>query len=176
MYERFAQGLRSIYPSRGMRQLFDDVTMGQWRHNHTLFYTTNKMYGGVAIMARNFLILVTTLGQHAKCQCRGVFAFEWWTRQRIHNSLIVVDRYLRFMEDNTIPDSWNLIWNRFIPHSSQESRYSGLLSSYIGNVMGCWWTPCEATACNKTSRNIPVSVKMVCYLTISGLESKHLCG
>ena len=25
--------LRSIYPSLGMRQLFGDVTMGQWRHN-----------------------------------------------------------------------------------------------------------------------------------------------
>ena len=25
--------LRSIYPSLGMRQLFGDITMGQWRHN-----------------------------------------------------------------------------------------------------------------------------------------------
>ena len=25
--------LRSIYPSLGMRQVFGDVTMGQWRHN-----------------------------------------------------------------------------------------------------------------------------------------------
>ena len=29
----------------------------------------------------------------------------WWTRQRIHNTLIVVDRYLRLMGDKTIPDS-----------------------------------------------------------------------
>ena len=29
----------------------------------------------------------------------------WWMRQRIHNTLIVVDRYLRLMEDKTIPDS-----------------------------------------------------------------------
>ena len=28
-----------------------------------------------------------------------------WTRQRIHNTLIVVDRYLRLMGDKTIPDS-----------------------------------------------------------------------
>ena len=27
------RGLRSIYLSLGMRQLFGDVTMGQWRHN-----------------------------------------------------------------------------------------------------------------------------------------------
>ena len=29
----------------------------------------------------------------------------WWTRQRIHNTLIVVDRYLWLMGDKTIPDS-----------------------------------------------------------------------
>ena len=29
----------------------------------------------------------------------------WWTKPRIHNSLIVVDRYLRLMGDKTIPDS-----------------------------------------------------------------------
>ena len=29
----------------------------------------------------------------------------WWTRQRIHNTLIVLDRYLRLMGDKTIPDS-----------------------------------------------------------------------
>ena len=43
---------------------------------------------------------------------------NWWTRQRIHNTLIVVDRYLRIMGDQTIP-----VWNRFIPHSSQVSIY-----------------------------------------------------
>ena len=32
-YETSAGCLRSIYPSLGMRQLFGDVTMGQWRHN-----------------------------------------------------------------------------------------------------------------------------------------------
>ena len=33
VYETSAGCLRSIYPSLGMRQLFGDVTMGQWRHN-----------------------------------------------------------------------------------------------------------------------------------------------
>ena len=33
------------------------------------------------------------------------YAFYQWTRQRIHNTLIVVDRYLRLMGDKTIPDS-----------------------------------------------------------------------
>ena len=32
-YETSARCLRSIYPSLDMRQLFDDVTMGQWRNN-----------------------------------------------------------------------------------------------------------------------------------------------
>ena len=33
VYETSAGCLRSIYSSLGMRQLFDDVTIGQWRHN-----------------------------------------------------------------------------------------------------------------------------------------------
>ena len=33
VYETSAGCLRSIYPRLGMRQLFGDVTMGQWRHN-----------------------------------------------------------------------------------------------------------------------------------------------
>ena len=31
-HARQAPGLRLTYPSLGMRQLFGDVTMGQWRH------------------------------------------------------------------------------------------------------------------------------------------------
>ena len=33
------------------------------------------------------------------------YAFYGWTRQRIHNTLIVVDRYLWLMGDKMIPDS-----------------------------------------------------------------------
>ena len=33
------------------------------------------------------------------------YAIYQWTRQRIHNTLIVVGRYLRLMEDKTIPNS-----------------------------------------------------------------------
>ena len=32
------------------------------------------------------------------------YAFYQWTRQRIHNTLIVVDEYLRLMGNKTIPD------------------------------------------------------------------------
>ena len=37
----------------------------------------------------------------------------WWTRQRIQNTLIVVNRYLRLMADKTIADSeeWASIYH-----------------------------------------------------------------
>ena len=33
-----------------------------------------------------------------------IICVYWWTRQRIHNTSIAVDRYLRLMGDKTIPD------------------------------------------------------------------------
>ena len=33
VYEISAGGVRSIYPTLGIRLLFGDVTMNQWRHN-----------------------------------------------------------------------------------------------------------------------------------------------
>ena len=44
-------------------------------------------------------------------------------RQRIHNTLIVVDRYLRLMGDRTIPDSAEPRLESFYPDSSQVSIY-----------------------------------------------------
>ena len=41
----------------------------------------------------------------------------WWTRQRIHNILIVVDRYLRLTGDKTIPDSAEPRLESFYPLS-----------------------------------------------------------
>ena len=50
--------------------------------------------------------------QPTKCRCSCVLTVKytficayWWTRQRIHNTLLVVDRYLWLMGDKTIPDS-----------------------------------------------------------------------
>ena len=71
---------------------------------------------GVTIMThvskRHFLIWMTTMRQPTKrwrsCVLTLKYTFicvYWWTRQRIHNTLIVVDRYLRLMGDKTIPDS-----------------------------------------------------------------------
>ena len=43
------------------------------------------------------------------------YDFYQWTRQRIHDNLIMVDQYLQLMEAKTIPDSvGGLPWNRFI--------------------------------------------------------------
>ena len=59
---------------------------------------------------RHFLIWMTTVRQPTKLRCSCVLTLKytcicvyWWTRQRIHNTLIVVDRYLRLMGDKTIP-------------------------------------------------------------------------
>ena len=46
-----------------------------------------------------------------------------WTRQRIYNTLIVVDPYLLLMGDKTIPDSAEPRLESFNPHSSKVSIY-----------------------------------------------------
>ena len=60
---------------------------------------------------RHFLIWMMTVKQLTKHRF-SVFNLKytfigvyWWTRQRIHNTLILVNRYLRLMGDKTIPDS-----------------------------------------------------------------------
>ena len=61
---------------------------------------------------RHFLIWMMMVRQPTECQCSCVLTLKytfvcvyWWTRQRIHNTLIVVDRYLWFMRGKVIPDS-----------------------------------------------------------------------
>ena len=61
---------------------------------------------------RHFLFWMTTVRQPTKRQRSCVLTLKytficvyWWTRQKIHNTLIWVDRYLRLMGDKTIPDS-----------------------------------------------------------------------
>ena len=61
------------------------------------------------------------------------YAFYQWTRQRIHNTLIVVDRYLQLMGDKMIPDSaeprLELLYPPFVtgidlPHQSVVDSYN----------------------------------------------------
>ena len=56
----------------------------------------------------------------------------WWTRQRIHNTLIVVDRYLRRMGDKTIPDSAEPRLEPFYPPSVAgiDLPHQGIVDSY----------------------------------------------
>ena len=61
---------------------------------------------------RHFLIWMMKVRQPTKRRGSCVLALRytficvyWWTRQRIHDTLVVVNRYLRLMRDKTIPDS-----------------------------------------------------------------------
>ena len=57
---------------------------------------------------RDYLIWMTTVRQPTKRRhscvltLKYVICVYWWTRQRIHNTLIVVDRYLRLMGDKQV--------------------------------------------------------------------------
>ena len=55
-----------------------------------------------------------------------------WTRQRIHNTLIVVDRYLRLMGDTTIPDSAEPRMESFYPPfvAGIDLPHQGVVDSY----------------------------------------------
>ena len=74
---------------------------------HALFCIANNRHGVTITMhaiRRHFLIWVTTVRQPTKRRCSCVLTLKyafiyvyWWTRQRIHNTLIVIDRYLRLM-------------------------------------------------------------------------------
>ena len=56
----------------------------------------------------------------------------WWTRHRIHNNLIVVDRYLRLMGDKTIPDSAEPRLESFYPPfvAGIDLPHQGVVDSY----------------------------------------------
>ena len=104
---------------------------------HALFCITNNRHNVTITthaIKRHFLIWMTTMRQPTKRRCSCVLTLiytlicvYWWTRQSIHNTLIVVDRYLRLMGDTRR----SLVWNRFIPHSSQVSIYR----------IKEWWIP-----------------------------------
>ena len=56
----------------------------------------------------------------------------WWTRQRIHDTLIVIDRYLRVMGDKTIPDSAEPRLESFYPPfvAGIDLSHQGVVDSY----------------------------------------------
>ena len=88
---------------------------------------------------RHFLIWMTTMKQPTKRRCSCVLTLKctficgyWWTRQRIHNTLIVVDWYLQLMGDKTIPDSAEPRLKSFYPPfvTRIDLPHQGVVDSY----------------------------------------------
>ena len=117
---------------------------------HALFCITNNRHG-IAVtthaIKRHILIWMTMVRQPTKRRCSCVLVLKytficvyWWTRQRIHNTLIVVDRYLRLMGDKTIPDSSGIVLPPFVaginlPHQGAVDSYSpGLGASWVNKL------------------------------------------
>ena len=147
--ETSAGCLRSIYPSLGMRQLFGDVTkfciyqydlsLNGW---HASFYITNNRHDVTITkhaIKHHFLIWMKTVRQPTKRRCSCVLTlkytficFYWWTKQKIHNTLIVVDRYLWVMGDITIPDSAEPRLESFYPPfvAGIDLPHQGVVDSY----------------------------------------------
>ena len=82
---------------------------------HALFCITKNCHDVTITthtIMRHFLIWMTTVRQPTKqrysciltLKYTYIYIYWWTTRQRIHNTLIEVDRYLRLMGDKTIPD------------------------------------------------------------------------
>ena len=96
-----------------------------------LFCITNNRHCVIVTthaIKRHFHIWVTTLRQPMKGWCYFVLTLRytficvyWWTRQRIRNTLIVVDQYLR------------LIWDKMMP-DSDESRLESLYPRFVAGI------------------------------------------
>ena len=109
---------------------------------HALFRITNNRHDVTITthaIKRHFLIWMTTMRQPLKRRCSCVLTLKytficvyWWTRQRIHNTLIVVDQYLRLMGDKTIPDSAESRLESFYPPfvAGIDLPHQGVLDSY----------------------------------------------
>ena len=109
---------------------------------HALFRITNNRHD-VTITTHaiklHFLIWMMMIKQPMKRQCSCVLTLKytficvyWWRRQRIHNTLIVVDQYLRLMGDKTIPDSAEPRLESFYPPfvAGIDLPHQGVVDSY----------------------------------------------
>ena len=93
----------------------------------------------------HFLIWIMTVRQSKKRQCSCVLTLKytficvyWWTRQKIHNTLIVVDQYLRLMVDKMIPDSAEPRLESFYPLfiAGIDLPHQCVLDSYNLHILG----------------------------------------
>ena len=109
---------------------------------HALLCIANNRHGVTITthaIKRHFLIWMTTVRHPTKRRCSCVLTLKytficvyWWTRQRIHNTLIVVDRYLRLMGDKMIPDSAEPCLESFYPPfvAGIDLPHQGVVDSY----------------------------------------------
>ena len=109
---------------------------------HALLCIANNRRS-VAIMTRaikhHFLIWMTMVRQPTKRPCSCVLTLKYtficiylWTRQTIHNTVIVVDWYLWLMGDKTIPDSAKPRLESFYPPfiAGIDLPHQGVVDSY----------------------------------------------
>ena len=120
---------------------------------HAVFCITNNRHDVTITthaIKRHFLVCMTMVRQPTKRRCSCVLTWKfihvicvyWWTRQRIHNTLIVLDRYLRLMGDKTIPDSAEPRLESFYPPfvAGIDLPHQGVVDSYnLATVLSLTW-------------------------------------
>ena len=109
---------------------------------HVVFCITNNHHDVTVTtdaIKRHFLIWMTMVRQPTKHRRSCVLTLKytflcvyWWTKQRIHNTLIVVDRYLRLMGDKMIPYSAEPRLESFYPPfvAGIDLPHQGVVDSY----------------------------------------------
>ena len=125
-----------------------DLSLNRW---HAVFCIINNRHDVTITMhaiKRQLLIWMTTVRQPTKRRCPHVISLKctficvyWWTRYRIHNTLIVVDRYLRLMGDKRIPDSAEPRLESFYPPfvAGINLPHQGVVDSYnLHNWISYW--------------------------------------
>ena len=131
------------------------LTFNGW---HALLCIANNRHGitiTTHAVKRDYLIWMTTVRQPTKRWRSYVLTLKytficvyWWTRQRIHNTLIVVDRYLRLMGNKTIPDSAEPRLESFYPPfvAGIDLPRQGVLDSYNVTPSYSTWIFCRGVS------------------------------
>ena len=148
------------------------ICIGNNRHGVTI--TTHAI-------KRHFLIWMPTVRQPTKRRRSRVLTLKynficvyWWTRQRINNTFIVVDRYLWLMGDKTIPDSAEPRLKSFyppfvegidLPHQGVVDSYNlhnGI--SYTGKMTSLNWIRAQLFQFNSSSAFVKFTGKRIIYV------------
>ena len=130
------------------------------------------------VAPRHFLIWIRTLA-HNFFLCVMTYPIYWWTRQKIHNTLIAVDRYLRLMGDKSIPDSAEprLEWFCLVhPAVRDKRRVSEIDLSQPRHETAFWWRHNGPVTSQLTDpikwRNYPFELMFKCaYINTHNKES-----